>query len=298
MRNPLFLGELVSTLPFTHGKKGNLDPALELLRKYTGATHAYFLTEEDCRTGSGTAMPTEEIPRRLIAEMSGKASTPFQPGDKYTLTGPEDGSPRTLVAPVYIGNTMPGAVVLTGITALAPEAGEYVSISVDIIALWISYNNKTRHGREKPYAYGIMNKAAGGAVVEERAPYCRGRRILVVDDEEILRELISHVLLMHGCSVDMAEDGGQGFDLALKTDYDMIITDLKMPGLDGHGMYQMLKEHRPDLAGRVVFTTGDTADGCAVDILRATGRPCLEKPFTLESIRDLLAGGYGEGADA
>ena len=113
-------------------------------------------------------------------------------------------------------------------------------------------------------------------------------RLLVVDDETILVELLVEYLRSLGHSVDEARDGQKALELATTHDYDAIVTDLKMPGLDGQGLYQRLCLVKPHMARRFIFSTGDLANPRTQAFFQSAGCPYLSKPFRLEAILALL----------
>ena len=79
----------------------------------------------------------------------------------------------------------------------------------------------------------------------------RPMRLLVVDDESILVELLVEFLKTVGHKVDDARNGQKALELATANDYDAILTDLKMPGLDGQGLYERLCKIKPQMARRL-----------------------------------------------
>lgn len=133
----------------------------------------------------------------------------------------------------------------------------------------------------------------GGVDVEERpvrdpdAPGCL--RILVVDDEPHIRHYMRATLEAWGHTVTIATDGNDGLARAASEDYDIIITDLRMPGLGGRELFEALARDHPRAASRVVFATGDTVREGTQAFLESTRRPCLRKPFTLNELRTVLA---------
>jgi signal transduction histidine kinase/CheY-like chemotaxis protein len=114
------------------------------------------------------------------------------------------------------------------------------------------------------------------------------RNILVVDDEEVIVELLNEVLSTVGHRVETARNGKQALDKIMKTGYDLVISDLKMPGLDGSGLYDTVCREKPEMAHRFVFSTGDAASPAARDFFKKTGCPCLMKPFDLQAVRESL----------
>jgi len=113
-------------------------------------------------------------------------------------------------------------------------------------------------------------------------------RLLVVDDEMILVELLTEFLKMHGHQVDEARNGQTALKLATANDYDVILSDLKMPGLDGQGFYERLLKIKPAMARRFIFTTGDLANPKTQAFFQSSGCPYLSKPFRLEMVLTLL----------
>ncbi len=67
-----------------------------------------------------------------------------------------------------------------------------------------------------------------------------------------------------------------------------IITDLRMPNASGREFYEALQRDRPELIKRIVFSTGDTVRDDTLEFLEAQGRPCLQKPFSLVELRQVL----------
>ncbi|MEK7798972.1 MAG: ATP-binding protein [Acidobacteriota bacterium] len=125
-----------------------------------------------------------------------------------------------------------------------------------------------------------QKKAKGGPA--------RPLRLLVVDDEMILVELLTEFLKMNGHTVDAARHGQAALKLATANDYDVILSDLKMPGLDGQGFYDRLLKVKPRMARRFIFTTGDLANPKTQAFFHSTGCPYLCKPFRLEMVLTLL----------
>jgi signal transduction histidine kinase/CheY-like chemotaxis protein len=113
-------------------------------------------------------------------------------------------------------------------------------------------------------------------------------RLLVVDDEMILVELLTEFLRTVGHKVDEARNGQKALELATANDYDAIVTDLKMPGLDGQGLYERLCKIKPHMAHRFIFSTGDLANPRTQAFFQAAGCPYLSKPFKLEAVLTIL----------
>jgi len=112
------------------------------------------------------------------------------------------------------------------------------------------------------------------------------RRILVVDDEAILRDLLADILAGDGHQVDIACDGLEALDWLDQHHYDAVFTDLHMPGLDGPSLYEVIRQRQGETPPRVIFMTGN-AD-LSADFLRDTREPILEKPFSVAAARGIV----------
>lgn len=113
-------------------------------------------------------------------------------------------------------------------------------------------------------------------------------RVLVVDDEAAIRAMLRRSLNRRGHAVTEAMEGEEALRLILDpgAPFDVIVSDLRMPGLGGDQLLARLRESRPEMAGRVVFITGDPASaehgGIDADV------PLLMKPFRLEDVARLV----------
>ena len=116
----------------------------------------------------------------------------------------------------------------------------------------------------------------------------RPRTILVVEDESSLRELIAHILLLDGHEVDTAHDGVEALYRIERRSYDLIISDLMMPNLDGPGLHEALRKRYGQSLPRVIFVTGHAEADDFVPFLAETGDPVLTKPFSMEDLRTLV----------
>ena len=109
-----------------------------------------------------------------------------------------------------------------------------------------------------------------------------GARILVVDDEQMLRGMVNEVLSPDH-TVFLAGDGREAIDLLQQEEIEMIITDLRMPGLDGFALYNWVKENKPGLERRILFTTGDIYEPRTREFMRQVDIRCISKPFSVSA---------------
>ena len=119
-------------------------------------------------------------------------------------------------------------------------------------------------------------------------------RILVVEDEPTVLQLIADVLREEGYRVDTVVDSRQGLELARAHHYDLLICDLRMPHLDGRAFYGELAREENPLQHRLIFVTGDTLAPKTVDFLRTCGLPYLAKPFLVDELKEVVARRLGK----
>jgi len=120
-------------------------------------------------------------------------------------------------------------------------------------------------------------------------------RILVVEDNEALGQVCALVLSAEGFQVDTATTGEMALDRMKDDSYALCLVDIRMPGMDGMELFKHMKQESPELADRVVFTTGDATGTRIQTFLKQTGRPCLIKPFTLKELRVVARSAFGDG---
>ena len=102
--------------------------------------------------------------------------------------------------------------------------------------------------------------------------------ILVVDDEEVMRDSCRQILSREGHNVKLAEDGHEGLKLLKEKSFDLVILDLKMPGIDGMQVLEEIKQNSPETI--VVVITGYATVESAVEAMKRGAYDFLPKPFT------------------
>ena len=135
----------------------------------------------------------------------------------------------------------------------------------------------------------IETESETPAPPEPPSPLPRPLSVLVIDDEPHILHYMSATLATWGHEAVIADDGDAGLELAVAGDFDLIITDLRMPRLGGREFFEALRQRRPELASRVYFSTGDTVRGDTLAFLELLDRPYLHKPFSLSELRALLS---------
>lgn len=112
--------------------------------------------------------------------------------------------------------------------------------------------------------------------------------ILIVDDEIGFARGLARLLHRDGHHVDTASNGRQALALLQAQDYDLILCDLRMPVLDGPGLYHTLETWQPHLLPHFIFLTGDTLSPEAEAFLEQVGVPRLIKPFSATEGRNAV----------
>jgi CheY-like chemotaxis protein len=116
----------------------------------------------------------------------------------------------------------------------------------------------------------------------------RRSRILVVDDEPGIAGVLSEVLQLDGHTVETVGNGEAALGKLAMGGYELILSDIRMPELDGPSLYRELERRDPRLLRRMIFLTGDTLSPGTREFLEKTGAPCLAKPFALNDVREIV----------
>jgi two-component system nitrogen regulation response regulator NtrX len=121
-------------------------------------------------------------------------------------------------------------------------------------------------------------------------------RILVIDDDREVRDTIADTLQFDGHDVQTASDGREGLALVSRNPYDLIFCDLRMPDMDGQTFYDEIQRDYPRVLKRIVFVTGQAHSFEYAALLRDSSIPLLEKPVTLQQLRNMVDRVVGPGA--
>jgi signal transduction histidine kinase/CheY-like chemotaxis protein len=113
--------------------------------------------------------------------------------------------------------------------------------------------------------------------------------VLVVDDEPSVLELQMEILRSVGAAAVGVETGEEAIELLRQREFDLVVSDLKMPGeISGEDLFYWVEANRPAAARGFVFVTGDTAAEATQMFLQKTRRPCLLKPFSMDEYLSAL----------
>ncbi|HVH68466.1 MAG TPA: ATP-binding protein [Gemmatimonadales bacterium] len=119
------------------------------------------------------------------------------------------------------------------------------------------------------------------------APVARDLTVLVVDDEIALRDALIRFLGRHGIHAEGVSDGADALRVLRQRSFDVIISDVRMPGMGGREFLERLRRDQPDLVPRLVFSTGDTASETAA-LLRESAVPTVTKPYDLAALERVI----------
>jgi excisionase family DNA binding protein len=136
-------------------------------------------------------------------------------------------------------------------------------------------------------------RGARGAAPSRAAAAAPSRaRILVVDDEETIRELLSKTLALADYEVDVAPDGKTAIDRMRIIPYDLLITDLRMPGVDGLTVIREARRLKTDIP--VIIVTGYSTEASAIEAINLGVQGYLTKPFRVPRVLAAAAKALGE----
>lgn len=109
-------------------------------------------------------------------------------------------------------------------------------------------------------------------------------RVLVVDDNPVVVSVTADVVRALGYEADEAFNGAEALIKMSQKEYHAILCDLRMPVMDGEALYQLLRQQQPEMAKRIIFSTGDTGAVSSMQILNRLGAPVIAKPFNMDEL--------------
>jgi two-component system NtrC family sensor kinase len=115
-----------------------------------------------------------------------------------------------------------------------------------------------------------------------------GLSVLVVDDEAAIREVTARFLRRRGHRVDTAAEGGEALEKLAAAPYDVLVSDLRMPGIDGEALLQRLRALDPERRPKMVIVTGDIDASRSVAATSHPGVPVLIKPVRLQELAEVV----------
>ena len=110
-------------------------------------------------------------------------------------------------------------------------------------------------------------------------------RILLIEDEPSVAAFLRIALERRGYEVVSSSSAAEGLQMLATGDFRGVISDFRTPGgISGADVQDWLRRHRPELASRIIFITGDTASPETALLLAQAGTPCVEKPFRVHQL--------------
>lgn len=115
-----------------------------------------------------------------------------------------------------------------------------------------------------------------------------GGRVLLIDDDENVLLILGKALGREQLDVQVATSAREAITLLARGDYDVVISDIRMPGFDGTQLFQFLDEHLPEAKERVVFITAHRNDPETAAFLQEAKRPYLAKPIDIPALLEMI----------
>ena len=122
----------------------------------------------------------------------------------------------------------------------------------------------------------------------DRVPAVPDKSILIIDDEPSIASGLKRLLSRDGYTVETVANGHWALTKLRERSYDLLLSDIRMPGIDGPSLYRTLERQYPHLLRRVIFLTGDTLNPETKMFLDQSAAPCLTKPCTVAEIRRVI----------
>ena len=114
-------------------------------------------------------------------------------------------------------------------------------------------------------------------------------RILIIEDEPAVAAFLRMALERHGYEVTSCSSAVEGLRLLAIEDFRGVISDFRTPGgITGSDVHDWLARHRPAMASRIIFITGDIASDETIALLTMAGTPCVEKPFRIQQLLEAV----------
>lgn len=296
--------DLDPALPFVMGDASQLQ---QVVMNLIGNARQAIVHEG--REGTIQLRTTRSAERRVVLEVADDG-----PGIPQAIL-PRIFDPFFTTKPPDIGTGLGLAIVLSVVrehggqihVSSPPGSGARFSIELPVAAETSSGTGKRAVSRGLRDAAPITvtsGKTDRLHAVPPASARARSRdaRVLVLEDEPTVARLIADVLQDEGLHVDVLLDGREALDRAAREPYDLVVCDMKMPGLDGQRFYQSLADTHNPLQHSFLFVTGDVIAAHTQEFLERHRLPHVAKPFRVEELTEkvfsLLDGQPRRGAQA
>lgn len=128
----------------------------------------------------------------------------------------------------------------------------------------------------------------GDGLLESFDSDTRSLNVLIVDDEPLVVEFLARILTEFGHTVSMAENGNAVLDMTDLDSYDLIMLDVRMPGVGSETLFDHIQALPGGISDRVLYVTGDATNPDTRAFIDRTGSPVLTKPFTIEDLLSVV----------
>ncbi|HET6515575.1 MAG TPA: endopeptidase La, partial [Thermodesulfovibrionales bacterium] len=183
------------------------------------------------------------------------------------------------------------------LSKISPSAAEYaIGLMYIEYLLSLPWNHKTEDNLDLTRAERILNERHFGLnrikerILEHLAVRILIRnkkpRILVVDDEEVARKNLDHILKKEDYSVVTAADGAEAMDKMVHSDFDIVLTDLRMEAMNGIDLLEKVRLRYPDT--KIIMITAHATVDSAVEAMKKGAFHYITKPFKLDQVRSVL----------
>ena len=280
--------DLDPALPFVQGDPGHLQ---QVLMNLVGNARQAI---EQHGQGGTIRLRTKRIgEKRVLLEVT-DSGPGIQPGILARIF-----DPFFTTKPAGVGTGLGLAIVLSVVrehggqvhVLSPPQGGAVFQIELPAAA---ETELEVTSGSPLPERQNSLPEAAEAESRENRlAPAVgtgRGAHVLVVEDEPTVARLIADVLEDEGMHVDVLLDGREALDCAARQTFDLVICDMKMPGLDGQHFYKSLERSGNPLRERFLFVTGDVIAAQTREFLERNHLPHVAKPFRVEELTEKVFG--------
>lgn len=165
--------------------------------------------------------------------------------------------------------------------------GATFTVELPVAAEGAQESPRTGSSRERRLAALPLVSAQKNRALARPSPpggHHRGARVLVVEDEPTVARLIADVLEDDGMRVDVLFDAREALERAARNAFDLVICDMKMPGVDGQHFFHALEDAGSPLRHRFLFVTGDVLAAQTQEFLERNRLPHVAKPFRVEEL--------------
>jgi signal transduction histidine kinase/FixJ family two-component response regulator len=280
--------DLDPALPFVHGDPGHLQ---QVLMNLLGNARQAI---EQHGQGGTIRLRTKRIGERLVLLEVADNGPGIPPAILARIF-----DPFFTTKPAGVGTGLGLAIVLSVVrehggqvhVSSPPQGGAVFRIELPAAA---EAAQDQALGSPLPERKNSLPEAVEAVGLENRlAPTFetgKGARVLVVEDEPTVARLIADVLEDEGMHVEVLLDGREALDRAARQSFDLVICDMKMPGLDGQHFYKSLERSGNPLRERFLFVTGDIIAAQTREFLERHHLPHVAKPFRVEELTEKVRG--------